>query len=132
MIIKIFDYISLKLNTLAFRISLISECIRLIKSKRILPKNYKIEIFKNPNRFRDFVGFICFENNNKIVNLIDIGANVGNFSKDFLLFYPKCREIICFEPLDFLNKQIIDNVKKKNLKIIKKGINKKKKKKIFY
>ena len=108
MIIKIFDYISLKLNTLSFRISLISECIRLIKARRALPKNYKIEIFKNPNRFRDFIGFICFENNNKIVNLIDIGANVGNFSKDFLLFYPKCREIICFEPLDFLNKQIID------------------------
>jgi len=132
MITKIFDYISLKLNTLAFRISLISECIRLIKAKRILPKNYKIEIFKNPNRFRDFIGFICFENNNKIVNLIDIGANVGNFSKDFLLFYPKCKEIICFEPLSFLNKNIINNVKKKKLKIINKGLSNKKKKQIFY
>ena len=43
-IIKLFDYISLKLSTLGYRISLISECLRLSRSKRVLPDNYYIEI----------------------------------------------------------------------------------------
>jgi hypothetical protein len=73
--------------------------MKLTKKKRVLPNNYKIEIIKNPNRFDDFINFLCFINNNKNLNLIDIGTNVGNFSRDFLLFYPKCKEIICFEPL---------------------------------
>ncbi len=135
MIIEFFDYVSLKLSTLGYRISLISECLRLSQSKRILPDKYKIEIIKNPNRFRDFISFICFLNNNKIINLIDIGANIGNFSRDFLLFYPKCREIVCFEPLQFLNKAIQKKiVHNKNLKltIINKALSNKKKKQIFF
>ena len=135
MIIKFFDYVSLKLSTLGYRISLISECLRLSQSKRILPDKYKIEIIKNPNRFRDFISFLCFLNNNKIINLIDIGANIGNFSRDFLLFYPKCREIVCFEPLQFLNKEIQKKIEhKKNLKltIINKALSNKKKKQIFF
>ena len=103
MIIKLFNFISLKLSTVGYRFSLISECLRLSKSKRILPDKYKTEIIKDPNRFRDFISFLCFLNNNKVINLIDIGANIGNFSRDFLLFYPKCREIECFEPQEFLN-----------------------------
>ena len=135
MIIKLFDYISLKLSTLGYRISLISECLRLSKSKRILPDKYKIEIIKNPNRFHDFISFLCFLNNNKIINLIDIGANIGNFSRDFLLFYPKCREIVCFEPLQFLNEIIKKKIAhKKNLKltIINKALSNKKKEQIFF
>jgi FkbM family methyltransferase len=135
MIIEFFDYVSLKLSTLGYRISLISECLRLSQSKRILPDKYKIEIIKNPNRFRDFISFICFLNNNKIINLIDIGANIGNFSRDFLLFYPKCCEIVCFEPLQFLNKAIQKKiVHNKNLKltIINKALSNKKKKQIFF
>jgi FkbM family methyltransferase len=135
MIINFLDYVSLKLSTLGYRISLISECLRLSQSKRILPDKYKIEIIKNPNRFRDFISFLCFLNNNKIINLIDIGANIGNFSRDFLLFYPKCREIVCFEPLQFLNKVIQKKiVHNKNLKltIINKALSNKKKKQIFF
>lgn len=135
MIIKLFDYISLKLSTFGYRISLISECLRLSRSKRVLPDNYYIEIIKNPNRFRDFINFLCFLNNNKIINLIDVGANIGNFSRDFLLFYPKCREIVCFEPLQFLNKVIQKKIlHKKNLKltIINKALSNKKKKQIFF
>lgn len=135
MIIKLFDYISLKLSTLGYRISLISECLRLSKSKRVLPDNYYIEIIKDPNRFHDFINFLCFLNNNKIINLIDIGANIGNFSRDFLLFYPKCREIVCFEPLQFLNEIIEKKIAhKKNLKltIINKALSNKKKKQIFF
>jgi FkbM family methyltransferase len=135
MIIKLFDNISIKLSTLGYRISLISECLRLSQSKRILPDKYKIEIIKNPNRFHDFINFLCFLNNNKIINLIDIGANIGNFSRDFLLFYPKCREIVCFEPLQFLNEIIEKKIAhKKNLKltIINKALSNKKKEQIFF
>jgi FkbM family methyltransferase len=109
--------------------------LRLSKSKRILPNKYKIEIIKNPNRFHDFINFLCFLNNNKIINLIDIGANIGNFSRDFLLFYPKCREIVCFEPLQFLNEIIQKKIAhKKNLQltIINKALSNKKKKQIFF
>lgn len=135
MIIKFLDFISLKFSTLAYRISLITECFRLKKTKRVLPNNYLIEIIKDPNRFHDFINFLCFVKNNKIVNLIDIGANVGNFSRDFILFYPKCSEIICFEPLKFLNEKINEKIKnKKNckIKIINKGLSNKKNKQIFF
>jgi FkbM family methyltransferase len=134
-IIELLDYICLKFSTLAYRISLISECMKLTKKKRVLPNNYKIEIIKNPNRFDDFINFLCFINNNKNLNLIDIGTNVGDFSRDFLLFYPKCKEILCFEPLEFLNNIIKEKInKKKNLKIsiINKALSNKKKKQIFY
>jgi FkbM family methyltransferase len=100
-----------------------------------LPDKYTSEIIKDPNRFHDFINFLCFLNNNKIINLIDIGANIGNFSRDFLLFYPKCREIVCFEPLQFLNKVIQKKIEhKKNLKltIINKALSNKKKKQIFF
>jgi hypothetical protein len=109
--------------------------MKLTKKKRVLPNNYKIEIIKNPNRFDDFINFLCFINNNKNLNLIDIGTNVGNFSRDFLLFYPKCKEILCFEPLEFLNNIINEKInKKKNLKIsiINKALSNKKKKQVFY
>jgi len=135
MIIKFLDFISLKFSTLAYRISLITECFRLIKTKRVLPNNYLIEIIKDPNRFHDFINFCVFVKNNKIVNLVDIGANVGNFSRDFMLFYPKCSEIICFEPLKFLNEKINEKIKnKKNCKItiINKGLSNKKNKQIFF
>ena len=135
MIINLFDYVSLKLSTLGYRISLISECLRLKRLKRILPAKCKTEIVKDPNRFHDFINFLCFLNNNKIINLIDIGANVGNFSRDFLLFYPKCCEIVCFEPLHFLNNIIQKKVaNKKNLKliIINKALSYIKKKQTFF
>jgi hypothetical protein len=68
MIIKLFDYISLKLSTVGYRFSLISECLRLSKKKRLFPDKYKAEIIKDPNRFHDFINFLCFLNNNKIIN----------------------------------------------------------------
>jgi FkbM family methyltransferase len=92
-------------------------------------------IIKDPNKYRDFISFLCFINNKKTINLIDIGANVGNFSNDFILFYPRCREIICFEPLDFLNDIInkkFNHIKNFKLRIVNKALSNKKRKQFFF
>jgi len=124
------DYISLNFLTISFRITLITECLKLKKKNKYLPNNYAINIIKDPKRFCDFISFLCFNDNKKIINLIDIGGNVGNFTADFLAFFPKCREIYLFEPLSFLNSKIKKKlIKLKNLKItiVNKGLSNKKK-----
>jgi len=133
--IKFLDFISLKFSTISLRISLITECLKLKKANRSLPKNYTINIIKDPKRFCDFISFLCFNDNKKTVNLIDIGANVGNFSADFITFFPKCREIFLFEPLKFLNDSINKKIKKiNNLKItiINSALSNKKKRGILF
>jgi len=129
-------FVKKKLSSLSYRLELISECNRLIKSGKNLPKNYKQLIFRQPSRYDDFIQFLCFLNNNDTINLIDIGTNEGKFSKDFLLFFPKCNSINCFEPLSYLNDKIKENLKiKPDLKyqIINKALsNKIDKQKIYY
>ena len=124
------DFISLKLSTASSRTTLIAEYLRLKKINRLLPKNLIINILKEPKRYCDFISFLCFLNNKKVVNLIDIGANVGNFSADFLNFFPKCKKIFLFEPLNFLNNSInkrIKGNKNLNITIINKALANKKK-----
>jgi FkbM family methyltransferase len=133
--LKFFDYISLKFLTISLRITLITECLKLKKKNKYLPNNYAIKIIKDPKRFCDFISFLCFNDNKKIINLIDIGANVGNFSADFLTFFPKCREIYLFEPLSFLNSTIekkIDKIKNLKITIVNKALSNKKKKAILF
>jgi len=125
-----------KLQGLNYRLDLIDECNRLKKSGKLLPKDYKKLIFRLPSRYDDFIQFLCFVNNNNTINLIDIGTNAGEFSKNFLLFFPKCNSINCFEPLSYLNNTIKENLKiKPDLKyqIINKALsNKTGKQKIYY
>ena len=129
-------FVKEKLSALSYRLELISECNRLIKSGKNLPKNYKKLIFRQPSRYDDFIQILCFVNNNNTINLIDIGTNEGRFIKDFLLFFPKCNSINCFEPLSYLNDKIKENLKiKPDLKyqIINKALsNKTGKQKIYY
>ena len=129
-------FVKEKLSALSYRLELIRECNRLIKSGKNLPKNYKKLMFRQPSRYDDFIQCLCFVNNNNTINLIDIGTNEGNFIKDFLLFFPKCNSINCFEPLSYLNDKIKENLKiKPDLKyqIINKALsNKTGKQKIYY
>jgi FkbM family methyltransferase len=53
--------------------------------------------------------------------LLDIGANVGLFSKFYLIKNPKCR-VYLFEPETSLNKVIAKNLEGYNYEIINKGI----------
>ena len=68
-----------KLNGLKYRFDLLEECDRLKKTGKSLPKNYKKLIFKSPSTYDDFINILCFIDNREETNLIDIGANEGNF-----------------------------------------------------
>lgn len=129
------DFIKEKLSSLSYRLELINECKKLLKSEKYIPKNYKKLIFQHPNRYDDFIQFLCFLDNNNKINLIDIGANVGQFAKDFLLFFPKCNAIKCFEPLSHLNDKIKINLNTKpdlEYQIINKALSKETGKQKFY
>lgn len=86
---QLLKWLSLKLELLGYRIELIQECQRLVDAGRIIPRNYLQLCFGSPARYDDFINFLCFLGNKKVVNLIDIGADVGGFSKDFLTFFRK-------------------------------------------
>ena len=80
-----------KLKGLKYRFDLLEECDRLKKTGKSLPKNYKKLIFKSPTKYDDFINILCFIDNREETNLIDVGANEGVFSKDFLNFFPKTK-----------------------------------------
>lgn len=128
---KILQWLSLKLETLGYRLELIQECHRLAYAGRLIPRNYLQLCFISPARYDDFINFLCFLDNKKVVNLIDIGANVGNFSKDFLTFFPNTSEIICFEPIPHVAESIRSNVGDKRLNVINAGLGSTKKKLII-
>ena len=111
-------WIALKLETLSYRFELFSECITLKRAGRILPRFFPLRIFADPTRYDDFINMLCFVSNSRKVNLVDIGANSGSFTKDFSLFYPKVDAVYCFEPLENL-KEFIEqtNCNLANLKI---------------
>jgi FkbM family methyltransferase len=93
-----FEFIATKLDTLGYRIALLNEISRLRKCGRWVPSDATKLILSAPSRFDDFVQMLGFIDNTQAVSLIDIGANRGEFSRDFNHFYPKNNFISCFEP----------------------------------
>ena len=127
-----FKKIRSKIKNLILRLDLLEECDRLKKSGKFLPKNYKKLIFKSPTRYDDFINILCFIDNREEINLVDVGANEGFFSKDFLNFFPKTKQIILFEPLKHLNSMIKKNLEGfNNYQIFNKGVGEKKEFKII-
>ncbi len=112
------DWLAIKLQNFGYRLELIKESMRLIKAQKFIPRNFIELCIKSPHKYDDFINLICFLDNNKTINLIDIGANVGNFTKDFLVFFPNCKEIVCFEPIPSLVDEIDKNVNDVRLQII--------------
>lgn len=112
------DLLAIKLQNFGYRLELIKESMRLIKAQKFIPRNFIELCIKSPHRYDDFINLICFLDNNKTINLIDIGTNVGNFTKDFLVFFPNCKEIVCFEPISSLVDEIDKNVNDVRLQII--------------
>ena len=76
------NFFKTKLKGLTYRIEILEECRRLKKAGRILPKNYQSLIWSKPIVYDDFINFLCFLDNKTKVNLIDVGANIGEFSKN--------------------------------------------------
>jgi FkbM family methyltransferase len=67
-----------------------------------------------------------------VINLVDVGANEGVFSKDFLHFFPKTKQIILLEPLKHLNEIIKKNLEGfNNYQIFNKGVGEKEEIKII-
>ena len=130
------NFFKTKLKGLTYRIEILEECRRLKKAGRMLPKNYQSLIWSKPIVYDDFINFLCFLDNKTKVNLIDVGANIGEFSKNFHLFFPIKPSIICFEPLKFLIPKIeknLSHLKDINLKIINSAIgNEKGKREIYF
>jgi FkbM family methyltransferase len=119
---KILKWLSLKLETLGYRLELIQECKRLLDLGRVIPSNYLQLCFRSPARYDDFINFLCFLDNKKTINLIDVGANIGGFTKDFLTFFPSAKEVVCFEPIHHLVEKIRANVDGKKVKVINAGL----------
>ena len=85
---------------------------------RLLPSDVKFMCLSKPSRYDDFINMLCFLDNRNPVNLIDVGANIGEFTQDFLLFFPKAIEAICFEPLSQLASDIARNTNDERVKIV--------------
>jgi len=123
------SWIALKLDTVSYRLQLIIEVSRLKKAGRRFPKFFLLKVILDPTRVDDFINMLCFISNQKRVSLIDIGANIGGFTKDFLYFYPNTEEVMCFEPLPMLNEVIRKNNSEiKNLSIFSCALGSKKEK----
>lgn len=105
------SFLSTKFQSFGYRLELIEECKRLKKSGKYIPKDYKKIIFNNPHRYDDFINILCFIDNNSETNLIDIGANVGRFTKDFTKFFPNNKTALLFEPIKKLRTDIDSNLK---------------------
>jgi len=105
------SFFSTKFQTFGYRLELIEECKRLKKSGRFIPKDYKKLIFANPFRYDDFINILCFIDPNTETNLIDIGANVGEFTQDFTKFFPNNKSALLFEPINKLSNVIENNLK---------------------
>lgn len=103
-----------KLNSLYRRYDLIEECNRLKKANKFIPSNYKSLIFFKPSVYEDFIHLLCFLDNRLNTTLIDIGANIGEFSYNFLKFFPNTEKILLFEPQNHLNTKIKENLKNFN------------------
>lgn len=69
-------------------------------------------ILRNPSVSEDFVNLLCFLDPKNNIFLIDVGANVGDFTADFIECFPNTKAIL-FEPAStnyaFLEKRFKDN-----------------------
>ena len=91
-------FIATKLDTLGYRLHLIDEFYRLRRAGRELPGSLLRDLFRSPLNYDDFLQFLCFFGNREKLSLIDIGANEGSFTRDFLKFFPRIASVSCFEP----------------------------------
>ena len=79
------------------RLFLLEEVGRLERSGRTFPRGFRRRLWRSPSWAEDWVNLACFVPPSQAVFLIDVGANIGEFSKDFLWFYSKAK-VLALEP----------------------------------
>lgn len=105
-----FNYIYLKIKTLAHRFELLRIAHK-HNSKSNLPPYLFWKILKNPRQYESLIIFSLFIRNKDKLELIDIGANIGLFSASFEKFFNNIKCIHLFEPHKILNDQIESRVR---------------------
>jgi FkbM family methyltransferase len=68
-------------------------------------------VWKNPAQTEDWVNLARFLRPSEAVFLLDIGANVGNFTSEFLAIYKNSRSV-CFEPVRSTHAQLAERFAK--------------------
>ncbi len=68
-------------------------------------KRFYRNLWKSPGQTEDWVNLARFLNPSEKVFLIDVGANVGNFTAEFLSLY-KIGKSVCFEPVQATFEQL--------------------------
>lgn len=79
------------------------------------------EILKNPSQAEDWLNIKRFLYDIKDLILIDIGANIGEFTSDFN-FYFKPKKSYCFEPVKTTFYQLQKNTRNLNTKLFNIGV----------
>jgi FkbM family methyltransferase len=116
-IFKVFN----KLRNLAYRLELLWYSNLFRKKGFKLPKDLFKTVIRNPYIYDNYINLLPFISPNESIILIDIGANVGSFSLNFSKFFD-LKKAYLFEPLDFLNERIDQNLKNLNYEIFNVGL----------
>ena len=87
-----------KLDSLAYRLTLLNEAARLRAAERRLPTAASRWLLSSPARYDDFIQLAGFIDTETEVTLVDIGANIGRWAADFCRFFPRTTKVYCFEP----------------------------------
>lgn len=85
-------------HALEARFFLLDELHRLRAAGKILPRRTAARIWRSPAEAEDWIHLSCFLDPREKVLLIDVGANVGDFTKNFLEFFPNS-SVDAFEPV---------------------------------
>lgn len=80
------------------RFLLLAETERLKGEGIRFPKDFSRKIWSNPARWEDMVHLKAFSEESKAKTLIDVGANKGSFTADFLYSFPST-SVHAFEPV---------------------------------
>ena len=92
------QFFAAKLDSLAYRLTLLNEAARLRAAGRRLPTAVSRWLLSSPARYDDFIQIAGFIGTETEVTLVDIGANIGRWAADFCRFFPRTTKVYCFEP----------------------------------
>ena len=92
------QFFAAKLDSLAYRLTLLDEVARLRAAGRRLPSAASRLLLSSPARYDDFIQLAGFVDTETEVTLVDIGANNGGWAADFCQFFPRTAMVYCFEP----------------------------------